>query len=82
MFIFTAPTEADQQVKESPDKSQTTEAPADKPVCPTDVDVNDGDPTASTKTSVETLNDVLNENNSNNHIGKVNKNIWSICRNF
>ncbi|MCI4376069.1 hypothetical protein PGIGA_G00183920, partial [Pangasianodon gigas] len=58
---------ADQQVKEQSAESQTTEAPAEKQAGPTFLDVNDGDPTASTKTSVETLNDVLNENNSNNN---------------
>ncbi|KAF4090728.1 hypothetical protein AMELA_G00055210 [Ameiurus melas] len=61
-----APTKADQQVKQSPAESQTTEAPAEKPAGLTVVDLND-DPTASNKTSVETLNDVLNENNSNNN---------------
>ncbi|XP_053478047.1 uncharacterized protein si:dkey-27h10.2 [Ictalurus furcatus] len=61
-----APTEANQQVKESPAESQTTEAPAEKPAGLAVVDLND-DPTASNKTSVETLNDVLNENNSNNN---------------
>ncbi|XP_053535865.1 uncharacterized protein si:dkey-27h10.2 isoform X2 [Ictalurus punctatus] len=61
-----APTEADQQVKESPAESQTTEPPAEKPTELAVVDLND-DPTASNKTSVETLNDVLNENNSNNN---------------
>ncbi|KAK3554508.1 hypothetical protein QTP70_024411 [Hemibagrus guttatus] len=55
-------TEADQEVKESPEKSS---APAEKPSEPLVVD--DVDPTASNKTSVETLNDVLNENNSNNN---------------
>ncbi|KAB5581388.1 hypothetical protein PHYPO_G00175070 [Pangasianodon hypophthalmus] len=58
---------ADQQVKERSAESQTTEAPVEKLAGPTFLDVNDGDPTASTKTSVETLNDVLNENNSNNN---------------
>ncbi|KAG7333733.1 hypothetical protein KOW79_002140 [Hemibagrus wyckioides] len=53
--------EADQEVKESPDKS---EAPDEKPSEPL---VDDADPAASTQTSVETLNDVLNENNSNNN---------------
>lgn len=78
MFSSTALVEADQQDKESPLK--TTEAPAEKLADPTDVDVNDGDPTASTKTSVETLNDVLNDNNSNNNAGTVNKNIQSPSR--
>ncbi|MCJ8730228.1 hypothetical protein PDJAM_G00181870 [Pangasius djambal] len=58
---------ADQQVKEQSAESQTTKAPAEKLADLTFVDINDGDPTASTKTSVETLNDVLNENNSNNN---------------
>ncbi|KAF7710101.1 protein let-653 [Silurus meridionalis] len=59
--------EADQQVKESPAETQTSEAPAEKPAEPNIVDETDGDPAASTKTSVETLNDVLNENNNNNN---------------
>ncbi|KAK3573150.1 hypothetical protein QTP86_014105, partial [Hemibagrus guttatus] len=59
-------TEADQEVKESPEKSS---APAEKPSEPLVVD--DVDPTASNKTSVETLNDVLNENNSNNNADEV-----------
>lgn len=67
--------EADQQVKESPAKSQSTEDPDEKSAELTVVDSHDGDPTASNKTSVETLNDVLNENNSNNNAGTVNENI-------
>lgn len=74
------PTEADQQVKESPAETQTSEAPAENPAGPPDEDVNDGDPMASTKTSVETLNDVLNENNSNNNRGTVNKHIQKVRR--
>ncbi|TSK22476.1 hypothetical protein Baya_1834 [Bagarius yarrelli] len=62
-----APTDGDQQLTESPAKSQTSESPAEKKSVPNIVD--DADPTASTKTSVETLNDVLNENNSNNNPG-------------
>lgn len=80
MLSSTAPTEANQQVKESPAETQTTESPAEKPAESTEVDVIDGDPTASTQTSVETLNDVLNENNSNNNAGTVKENILIICK--
>lgn len=68
-------TEADQQVKESPDESQSTEAPAEKLAEPTFLDAPDEDPAASNQTSVETLNDLLNENNSNNNAGTVHENI-------
>ncbi|XP_060729099.1 uncharacterized protein si:dkey-27h10.2 [Tachysurus vachellii] len=54
-----APTEGDKQTKESPAQS---EAPAEKPAGSTIED-----DAASNKTSMETLDDVLNENNSNNN---------------
>ncbi|XP_016389844.1 uncharacterized protein LOC107725183 [Sinocyclocheilus rhinocerous] len=46
--------------------TQVTENPKDKMEVLTVVDLTDGEPTISTKTSMESLDDVLNENNSNN----------------
>ncbi|XP_017556917.1 cell wall protein DAN4 isoform X2 [Pygocentrus nattereri] len=59
-------TEPNQQEKESSTGTQTTVPLSDKPSELTVVDLSDGDPAISTKTSVESLDVPLNENNSNN----------------
>lgn len=46
--------------------TQATVIPKDKTAELTVVDMTDGEATISTKTSMESLDDVLNENNSNN----------------
>ncbi|KAL0203522.1 hypothetical protein M9458_001540, partial [Cirrhinus mrigala] len=46
--------------------TQATVNPKDKMDGLTIVDLTDGEPTISTKTSMESLDDNLNENNSNN----------------
>ncbi|KAL6487766.1 hypothetical protein MHYP_G00043920 [Metynnis hypsauchen] len=61
-----AATEPNQQEKESSAGTQTTLPLSEKPSELTVVDLSDGDPAISTKTSVESLDVPLNENNSNN----------------
>ncbi|KAL7877152.1 hypothetical protein SRHO_G00037950 [Serrasalmus rhombeus] len=61
-----AATEPIQQEKESSTGTQTTVPLSEKPSELTVVDLSDGDPAISTKTSVESLDVPLNENNSNN----------------
>ncbi|XP_036430835.1 flocculation protein FLO11 isoform X2 [Colossoma macropomum] len=61
-----ATTEANQQEKENSTGTQATLPLSEKPSELTVVDLSDGDPAISTKTSVESLDMPLNENNSNN----------------
>ncbi|XP_066535523.1 putative uncharacterized protein DDB_G0290521 [Hoplias malabaricus] len=58
--------EANQAEKESSPDPLTTAPPPEKTGELTVVDLNDGDAAISTKTSVESLDEPLNENNSNN----------------
>ncbi|KTG06433.1 hypothetical protein cypCar_00014482 [Cyprinus carpio] len=55
-----------QENQQNLSSTQATENPKDKMEGLTVVDLTDGEPTISTKTSMESLDDVLNENNSNN----------------
>ncbi|XP_067258604.1 uncharacterized protein si:dkey-27h10.2 isoform X2 [Chanodichthys erythropterus] len=55
-----------QENQQNLSSTQATVIPKDKTAELTVVDMTDGEPTISTKTSMESLDDVLNENNSNN----------------
>ncbi|XP_016089848.1 uncharacterized protein [Sinocyclocheilus grahami] len=55
-----------QENQQNLSSTQATENPKDKIEGLTVVDLTDGERTISTKTSMESLDDVLNENNSNN----------------
>lgn len=59
-------TDVKQENQQKLSSSQAPENPKDKMEGLTVVDLTDGEPTISTKTSMESLDDVLNENNSNN----------------
>ncbi|KAL7889498.1 hypothetical protein AOLI_G00017560 [Acnodon oligacanthus] len=61
-----AATKPNQQEKESSTGTQTTLPLSEKPSELTVVDLSDGDPAISNKTSVESLDVPLNQNNSNN----------------
>lgn len=55
-----------QENQQNLSSTKVTENPKDKMEGLTVVDLTDGEPTISTKTSMESLDDVLDENNSNN----------------
>ncbi|XP_043104575.1 uncharacterized protein si:dkey-27h10.2 isoform X2 [Puntigrus tetrazona] len=59
-------TDAKEENQQNLASTEATGNPKDKMEGLTIVDLNDGEPSISTKTSMESLDDVLNENNSNN----------------
>lgn len=62
----TESTDVQQENQQNLSSTKATENPKDKMEGLTVVDLTDGEPTISTKTSMESLDDVLDENNSNN----------------
>ncbi|XP_072533235.1 uncharacterized protein [Salminus brasiliensis] len=77
-----APTEADQQEKDGSADSQATMPLAEKPGELTVVDLNDGEPAISNKTSVESLDEALNENNNNNRARANGGHSYGSCGSF
>ncbi|XP_051749837.1 uncharacterized protein si:dkey-27h10.2 isoform X5 [Ctenopharyngodon idella] len=61
-----------QENQQNLSSTQATVIPKDKTAELTVVDMTDGEPTISTKTSMESLDDALNDNNSNNTRTEVN----------